>query len=58
MAGPPESMRNLPAGALVPATEEDRRELEAALAETGGVTLTREELRIWAETGECPASLR
>lgn len=54
----PESTRNLPAGALVPATEEDRRELELALAETGGVTLTCEELRLWVETGECPASLR
>jgi hypothetical protein len=58
MARPPESTRNLPAGALVPATEEDRRELELALAETGGVELSPEELRIWAETGECPASLR
>ncbi|MBX3231480.1 MAG: hypothetical protein KIT84_24385 [Labilithrix sp.] len=43
---------------LVPASDEDRRELEAALAETDAIELTPEELRLWAETGECPARLR
>ena len=56
MAG--ESTPDLPSDARVPATEEDWRELQAALAETGGVKLSAEELRLWAETGECPASLR
>ena len=58
MVLPPESKRNLPVGALVPASDEDRSELAAALAEPGGVQLSAEELRHWAETGECPASLR
>ncbi len=58
MASPPEPKQTLPAGALVPASDEDRGELAAALVETGGVELSPEELRRWAETGECPASLR
>jgi hypothetical protein len=58
MASPPESKRNLPVGALVPTSEEDRRELVAALAETDEVELSAEELKRWADTGECPASLR
>jgi len=55
MAPSPDSKRNQPHGALVPATEEDRRELAAALAETGEVVLSREELDRWADTGDCPA---
>lgn len=58
MASPPDSKRHLPVGALVPASEEDRRELELALAETGEMELSPEELQRWADTGECPASLR
>jgi hypothetical protein len=58
MVPPTDSKRNLPVGALVPASEEDRREIELALAEPGGVELSPEELERWAATGECPASLR
>jgi hypothetical protein len=58
MTSAPESKRNLPVGALVPASEEDRHELVAALAETDEVELSPEELKRWADTGECPASLR
>jgi hypothetical protein len=56
--GPREPVESIPSGALIPGSAEDVRELEAALAEDKSIDLTSEELRRWAEDGECPDSLR
>ena len=52
----PESKREI--RPLVPASAEEHDELARALREPGEVELGPDELRRWAETGECPASLR